>query len=331
MSIIKFSDIVKCKKEVTGHFMVRGLEDKKSPKSKYVTVTLYDGEEEKGVNFFHPEKNSRGLYVSDLERMGIIEGSIIETSIVSNDTFFNVKNYKLCTDNSVTKEDFKKKAPIDIEEAYNWILNTVKSVDSGMGYKDGYYSISNLAIQLLERNKDAIKKSSAAAMMHHNCIGGLLYHTQRMLKLALNVCDTYEKLDKELLICGVAIHDIGKIHSLETDDIGTASVTLEGLLLEHSVIGIKMIQEEANNNNYDPERIVLLQHMIASHHGKKDWDAIVTPSIPEATMLHFIDMRDSRMYMFEEAYKSQEPGTISSNKVYGLDSSFIYLPSNTSY
>ena len=73
----------------------------------------------------------------------------------------------------------------------------------------------------------------------------------------------------------------------------------------------------------------MLKHMIASHHGKKEWDAITTPATPEAEMLHHIDMIDSRMNMFEEAYKGQALSTISNEKVFGLENSYIYKSSFT--
>ena len=70
-----------------------------------------------------------------------------------------------------------------------------------------------------------------------------------------------------------------------------------------------MVEEAAKSGIYHAEKLQMLEHMIASHHGKKEWDAITTPAFPEAEMLHLIDMIDSRMNMFEEAYKGQNAGT----------------------
>ena len=87
-----------------------------------------------------------------------------------------------------------------------------------------------------------------------------------------------------------------------------------------------MVHDEAKEGMYDPEKIMMLEHMLASHHGKKEWDAITTPAFPEAMMLHIIDLADSRMGMFEEAYKEQDVGTLSDEKIYGLENSYIYKP-----
>ena len=88
-----------------------------------------------------------------------------------------------------------------------------------------------------------------------------------------------------------------------------------------------MIHDAAKSESYNPEKIVMLEHMIASHHGTKEWGAITIPAFPEAQMLHLIDMIDSHMNMFEEAYKDQLPGTISEKPIFGLEKSHIYKPS----
>ena len=324
MSIVKFYE-VKDEKVSGAHFLVSQLENK-SKRCRYVAMKLFDGETTKNVNVFNPNRSDpAGLTVSMLESMGIVKDCIIETDIFKNGNFYNIENWKLNTDPSVTKADFVQMAPIDAEETYEKILSVVQSVDSKQ--EGPYKSLSFLTKSLLEANKEAFKRSSAAITMHHDFIGGLIYHTYRMLLLALRLCKVYDYIDKELLVCATVLHDIGKISSLETDDIGVATMTPAGRLLDHAMIGTMMVQEEAQKNSYNPEKILMLQHMIASHHGKKEWDAITTPAFPEAELLHLIDMIDSRMNMFEEAYKGVTPGTLSADRVYGLENSFIYKPS----
>lgn len=326
MEIVKFYEIGN-ETVRNAHFLITGLEDK-SGKTKYVAATLFDGETLNKVNIFNPNRYTpEGLTVSMLETMGITNGSILETDIsVSKEGYFNINNWKLNTDETVTKANFAHTAPVDVDIAFDFIVEQVKSVDSDPDCTGSYKSLSYLTRQLLEKNKESFKTSSAAVMMHHNFIGGLVYHTYRMIKQAIIMCDVYGGVDKELLICGTALHDIGKIKCMDTSDVGEATVTVTGRLLDHAIVGVSMIQEEAQKDTYDPNKITMLQHMIASHHGTLEWGAITTPAFPEAEMLHLIDMIDSRMNMFEEAYKGQEPGTISKNKVYGLEQSYIYKP-----
>ena len=326
MSIEKFYNI-KSDKVKGAHFVVTQLEDK-SGKCRYVTIKLFDGEASKNVNFFNSNRGDpAGLTVSMLETMGIVKDCIIETDIVKNGDFYNVENWKLNTDLSITRADFVHMAPIDAEETYNWIVSAVKGVDSNPEGVGPYKSLAHLTLHILESNKESFIISSAALTMHHNFIAGLIYHTYRMLLQALRLCEVYNYVDKELLVCGTVLHDIGKITSLDTSDIGEATMTPVGRLFDHLLIGVMMVQEESQKDCYNPEKIMMLQHMIASHHGMKEWDAITTPAFPEAELLHLIDMIDSRMNMFEEAYKGVKPGTVSSERVYGLENSSIYKPS----
>ena len=331
MSVVKFCE-VKEEKIKGAHFVVSQLEDKIG-KCRYVAMKLFDGEVTKTVNAFNPNRGDpEGLTVSMLESMGIEKDCILETDIVKNGNFYNIENWKLNTDTSITKADFLNMAPIDPEETYEQILSAAKSVDSNPDGTGECKSLSFLTTRILEENREAFKSSSAAVTMHHNFISGLIYHTFRMLLQALRLCEIYDHIDKELLVCATVLHDIGKISSLKTDDIGVATMTSEGRLLDHALIGVMMVEEEvlkekSRNNSYDSEKIMMLQHMIASHHGKKEWDAITTPAFPEAELLHLIDMIDSRMNMFEEAYKGVASGTLSADRVYGLENSYIYKPS----
>ena len=325
MSIVKFYE-VKGEPVKGVHFVVTELEDRRG-KSRYVATKMFDGESVQSVNLFNPNRGAQeGLTVSMLESMGIVKDCIIETDVVKKDGFYNVENWKLYTGTSISRDDFVHIAPIDAEETYNQIIAAVKSVDSNPEGLGPYKSLSNLTVRIIESNKEFFQTSSAAVGMHHNFISGLIYHTYRMLLQAQRLCEVYDYVDKELLICATVLHDIGKISSLDTDAIGVATTTPAGQLLDHALIGIMMIQEESMKDCYNPEKVMLLEHMLASHHGKKEWDAITTPAIPEAALLHFIDMIDSRMNMFEEGYKGVEPGTLSSNYVKGLEGS-IYKPS----
>ncbi len=301
--------------------MVTNLKDKgfTVKGEPYVSVSLFDGVKTISVNFFSSTKQT-------LIDAGIDENAIIKINLTKNGIYYNQDGYELNDDPSITIADFKHMAPIDPDETFTWLLNQVKAVDSNPSNIGPYSSLAHLTLGLLQDNAEAFKRSSAAVTMHHNFLSGLLYHTQRMVSMALRACETYTNLDKELLVCATALHDIGKVTCYETKDVGESEITVVGRLLDHALVGILMIEEASKKAVYNPEKLQMLEHMIASHHGKKEWDAITTPAFPEAEMLHLIDMMDSRMNMFEEAYKGQEAGTISADKVYGLENSYIYKP-----
>ena len=283
---------------------LRLKERTKKSGNPYVAVHLFDGIKEITVNFFDWTQER-------LAEKGIEKNSIIKIRLTKQENgYFNQNGFGPNDDPDVTEADFKHMAPIDPDEAFDWLLDQVKSLKPGdSAPASPYQSIAELTVGLLKRNADAFKRSSAAITMHHNFLSGLLYHTQRMVSMALKACETYPALDKELLVCGTALHDIGKVTCYETQNVGKSEITVTGRLLDHAVVGILMVEEAAKSGIYHAEKLQMLEHMIASHHGKKEWDAITTPAFPEAEMLHLIDMIDSRMNMFEEAYKGQNAGT----------------------
>lgn len=244
------------------------------------------------------------------------------------------------------KSALVRKPPVDPKVLFVNVIRKIKA-SSGRNYdlnsaeiKDDDYSLTALAVRLLMKDYKAFNSSSAAKSMHHNLYGGLVYHTSRMVDAAFSICDVYSLLDRELLVCGTAIHDLGKLKELNTSDTGVASYTIEGSLLGHALLGIEMIDEEvaardaaAGKQTYDRDDIMCIKHLIASHHGKLEWEAIKLPAMPEAMVLHELDMIDSRIYIYEETLAKTEPRTLS-EPVFGIaadkTSTPLYKRSNKS-
>ncbi len=285
----------------------------------YTALSVFDGTTSTDVNMFETRD---ALY-----QRGLVKGSILNMQLEKKGQFYNIKDWSFNTDPSISIENFKKKAPIDCNDTFNYLISLLDYVDPDKECTNPQYrSLAFLTKNLLRKYEPQIKKSSAAVTMHHNYLGGLVHHTFRMVQMAMSACEIYTMLNKELLVCGTILHDIGKIYAYNTSDIGDTEMSVQGRLLEHHILGIKIIDEEVRLNPYNYESLAMLEHMIASHHGKPEWGAVVTPAFPEAAMLHLIDMIDSRMNMFEEAYPGQEEGTVSDSKVFGLENSYIYKP-----
>lgn len=136
--------------------------------------------------------------------------------------------------------------------------------------------------------------SPAASFNHHNFGGGLLEHVLNMIKISMQITELYPKLDKDLLVAGCILHDIGKVNELK---MGTAiEYTNEGHLLGHIAIGMQIVSNAMNKVDDFPD--ILKQkilHMVLSHHGTKDKGSPVEPLIPEAVILHQVDYCDSRI------------------------------------
>lgn len=218
--------------------------------------------------------------------------------------------------------DFAIKAPLDSLEMYDEIISILMNAVSNSNMD----SITYLAKNIFEKNKEKLLAWSAAESIHHNMYGGLLYHTLRMVRQALVLCEVYPSLNKELLVSATVLHDIGKLEELSTDALGCASYTIDGQLFGHAHIGMNLVMEEAKKGNYDGELVKCLCHCIASHHGKLEWGAITLPHIEEAAVLHYIDMIDSRIQQYETAYEKIEAGTTTEEKIFGLDNIKVYKP-----
>jgi len=152
----------------------------------------------------------------------------------------------------------------------------------------------------------AYKNAPAAKSLHHAYIGGLLDHVVSLFRLCDLACRNYPAMiDRDLLLTGAFLHDIGKIHELTFTR--TFSYTTRGQLLGHMIIELEMLQEKiALVPGFPGEYKTLLEHLIISHHGKYEFGSPKMPMFPEALMLHYLDDLDSKMESMR-AHFEREP------------------------
>jgi len=138
-----------------------------------------------------------------------------------------------------------------------------------------------------------LKIAPAAKSMHHAYLGGLLEHMLSMTQLAVAIGPHY-RVDLDLLLIGVLLHDIGKLYELTYDR--SFGYSTDGSLLGHMFIGLRMLDEKIRAiADFPPKVRVLIEHMILSHHGQLEFGSPKTPCFPEALLLHHIDNLDSKM------------------------------------
>ncbi len=163
----------------------------------------------------------------------------------------------------------------------------------------------------------------AAVRNHHEYSSGLLYHTLSMAALADIIASYYTSVDRDLLIAGVLLHDIGKTVELSGPII--ARYTKEGRLIGHISIMHSMIREKALELHISDETRILLEHMILSHHGKQEFGSPVLPLTREALLLHMIDDMDAKMTILDKAYANTEEGEFTP-KLFPLEERCFYKP-----
>jgi 3'-5' exoribonuclease len=168
----------------------------------------------------------------------------------------------------------------------------------------------------------AYREAPAARQLHHAWLGGLLEHVVSLLGLADRVAGHYALLDRDLLVTGVILHDIGKIRELEWET--GFDYTVEGVLLGHIQMGVDLVEKTIAGLPGFPDRLrTLVLHMLLSHHGKLEFGSPKLPMIPEAVVLNFLDDMDAKMQaMASEFEKSAREGRAPdelTGKVWSLD------------
>jgi len=227
-----------------------------------------------------------------------------------------VDQLRLAMPNEVDKMDLMPSTTYDVIALWNQLLGFVESLTN-----------SNLKLLLNTLLADpalaqAYREAPAAKQLHHAWLGGLLEHVVSLLTLADRVVPHYPLLDRDLLLTGVILHDIGKVRELSWE-IGF-EYTVEGSLLGHIQIGAALAERTIDSlPNFPPKLKVLVLHMILSHHGKLEFGSPKLPMIPEALVLNFLDDLDAKMQAitgeFDKSAREGKGPEELTGKVWALD------------
>lgn len=165
----------------------------------------------------------------------------------------------------------------------------------------------------------------AAKTNHHAFEAGLAYHTATMVRLADSIGDIYPQLNKSLLFAGIMLHDLAKVIELTGPE--NTEYTVRGNLIGH----IALIDEEITKVLQDlkiddqKEEVIVLRHVILSHHGLLEYGSPVRPKIMEAEIIHMIDNLDAEMMMMTTALGLVGPGEMT-NKIFAMENRSFYKP-----
>ncbi len=310
--VLNFTEINK-NGGVEGFCLVKGLEVKKTAKGvPFLDLVLTDSSGEIGAKLWDYKDELHG----DIKLNSLIKirGSI---STFNDALQLRIERVRLATEaDGVRIEDFVPSADYSGEAMYDYIFNTVMAFENAQ--------LKKLTITILEQNKDKILYWPAAFKLHHAIRGGLLYHTLSILKLAEAVCAIYPSLEKELLFSGVILHDIAKLEEFDVADTGVVSgYTVEGTLIGHLVRGAMNIEKIGEELGVDKELLMLVEHMVLSHHGEPEFGAAVRPMFLEAEILSQLDLLDARVYEVTQAVSETEAGSFTPRQ-WALDNRKLY-------
>jgi 3'-5' exoribonuclease len=140
----------------------------------------------------------------------------------------------------------------------------------------------------------AFAKAPAAKSLHHVYLGGLLEHTLSVAGMAGKACDHYPEMNRDLVLAGVLLHDVGKTAELSYQR--SFGYTDIGNLVGHISMENEWILREAGRIPGFPEELkVQIQHIVLSHHGKLEFGSPVLPKTPEALLVHYLDDLDGKL------------------------------------
>lgn len=227
-----------------------------------------------------------------------------------------IDQLRLAQPGEVEKADLLPATTFDVETLWNRLQSSIESIASP--------DLKRLLNALLgdPAIAQAYREAPAARQLHHAWLGGLLEHVVSLLGMAEKVAAHYQFLDRDLLITGVILHDIGKIRELSWG-VGF-DYTIEGILLGHIQMGIDLVEKTIAGLPDFPDRLrTLVLHLILSHHGKLEFGSPKLPMIPEALALNFIDDLDAKMQAvigeFEKSAREGKGPDELTGKVWALD------------
>ena len=162
------------------------------------------------------------------------------------------------------------------------------------------------------------RAAPAAKRNHHAYVGGLLEHTLSVTSL----CDAMARhyggiVDRDLLITGALLHDVGKVHEIATE--AGFPYTTPGKLLGHILLGIQMVHDAGRSLNVPEDRLRLVEHLIAAHQGRFEWQSPREPRTLEALILHHADDTDAKVQQAIDLVRSSGDGWTDYSRSFGRD------------
>lgn len=270
--------------------LITAIEEKITNKgAPYLIITVTDGTDSETVKYWNTALANCSLEI------GKIYTITFNHSMYNGKRDLSVASYVYEEDLEV--KDFVKHAPKDSEWLYEEILKIVHTTSDA-----GLVEVVDV---IYNGFHDKLLYWAAAKSHHHNYVGGLLWHTYRMVAAANALAEVYN-VDRDVVIVACALHDIGKLEEFNTNDFGTAEYTMKGNLFGHLLLGYDLVRRvsskvKSNGIGIDDTKLTNVLHCIASHHGKAEWDAIKEPATLEALFVSMRDLEDSRYTVSEDA------------------------------
>jgi 3'-5' exoribonuclease len=224
------------------------------------------------------------------------KGDIVQvcgrTLSYKNSLQLSVLELKRLTDDQIDLTDYFPAAKQAADEMFAELMAYVEKIQTPC-LKD----LLNAFFQD-EKTKTLFKKAPAAKGFHHVYLGGLLEHTLSVTKLLDMTIQHYQDVNRDLLLTGGLLHDIGKIYEFDYDRL--VQYSNEGRMIGHIVIGVEMVNAKMAMIEDFPKKLAMeLRHLILSHHGMLEFGSPKRPKTLEALIVHHIDDLDAKVNAFK--------------------------------
>ncbi|MCR5505540.1 MAG: HD domain-containing protein [Bacilli bacterium] len=306
--------------------MISEFEEQDHIQGQFLVANVVKGANASGSPYLNMElRDSSGtinakkwdVFTNDENIIQIGEVIFIDADVIK---YKDALQLKVTAVSSVNPEDvdvakFIKAPPVPKEELIKRFNAHVESIQNEDCRKILDYLIKRMSPKLFDY--------PAAVSVHHDYASGLLMHTVSMADHAVYFANYYPDVNKDILLTGTLLHDMGKCIEFEGPVIYKYS--LEGKLLGHIAIMMAEIRRAAIGLQINSEVPILLEHMVLAHHGQREFGSPVLPLTKEALLLYLIDNIDSKMVILDKALSGVEPGDFT-QKIFPLDGRMFYKP-----
>lgn len=294
-----------------GFVIIKKCEVKKTKNgSEYLDLILADKSDEISAKMW----DYKGHSIFETDMIVKVRGTIEQYN--GRDQFRVAQIRPASSTDDYCLADLVPSSSVGGEQLFNMIKERVNAFENN--------DLKQIVSKIIDEKREMLIVYPAALRLHHAMVGGLMYHTMSIVRMAEEICKIYPNINKELLLSGIILHDVAKTWELETSSTGLAKgYSVEGELIGHLVKGAMYVSDAAKELGIDSEVVTLLEHMIISHHGEPEYGAAVRPMFLEAEILSALDSLDATIYEINAATSKIEAGSFT-DRQWALDNRKLY-------
>ncbi len=298
------------RKLVRSTFLIQNKERKITRSGNaYLDLDLKDSSGLIRAKLWDSDKHALDFEVDDVVR---IEGEVEDYQGTRQ---VRIQKISRCPEEEVDLLDYLPRTSRNPDQMFSALLERVRRMTES--------PLRSLLLAVLEDASlaEKFKLAPAATSFHHAYLGGLLEHVVSLVELGDQVADHYASLDRDLLLTGLVLHDLGKTEELNFRR--GFRYSTRGQLVGHMAIALEILRDKMRAiPDFPPALKDQIEHIILSHHGHLEFGSPKEPSFPEALVVHYLDDLDSKLESMRAQYaadKDREGEWTSRNRALGRE------------